>query len=781
MAGRQDIFQEAMNKGHSAAWDQQWEQAVKYYRQALDEFPNNHGVLTSLGMAYFELKNFEEALKIYQKAGQISPEDPLTSEKIAQVCERLGKLHECIQASLKAADLFLKSRDTEKAVNNWMRILRLDPDHLGAHSRLAMIYERSGRKTDAVTEYLAMAAIMQQSGVVEKATQVVEYAVKLQPANTKAAEALELLNTGKNLPRPIRPRGGTAPIMMGKVPGFEVPEKLQKAPEKVEPKDPISEAKQRAMVKLADILFEQAEEGLAGPVARRGLQAIMRGTGSLSMEQAERNKVMLHLGQAIDAQTNGKDPEAAEELEKAVETGLDHTAAFFDLGLLRFQSDRLEIASRYLQHAVKHPDFAFAAHLLLGMIEKKMDHPVDAAVHFLEALKYADTRIAPEDLADEMRQLYEPLIEQQSKSSDLAASLTLCENLETQLNSPQWRENMERAREQLPEQPEGSPPLPVAEVFLDLRSSEIIDALASVRKLGAQGFYRSAMEEAYHALQFAPTYLPLHIQMAELLVQEGMVHEAIDKYVVVANTFSSRGEFTQTTSLLRKVVALAPMDLTARARLIDQLISQGTVKEGIREYIELAESYTHLAELDMARKTLSIALRYSQQSNAYQNETVDVLYRMADIDLQRLDWRQAMRVFEQIRTVDPSDPKPRFNLIDLNLRLGQDSTALAELDSYIAYLESTKEHDKIIPFMEELIKERPDYLEFHQRLAELYRQAGRITEAVAEFDRVGDLFLDAGNKTATIAVIQTIISLRPPNIADYRAILEQLQADSQPL
>ena len=224
MAGRQDIFQEAMNKGHSAAWDQQWEQAVKYYRQALDEFPNNHGVLTSLGMAYFELKNFEEALKIYQKAGQISPEDPLTSEKIAQVCERLGRLQECIQASLKAADLFLKSRDTEKAVNNWMRILRLDPDHLGAHSRLAMIYERSGRKTDAVTEYLAMAAIMQQSGVVEKATQVVEYALKLQPANTKAAEALELLNSGKNLPKPIRPRGGTAPIMMGKVPGFETPE-----------------------------------------------------------------------------------------------------------------------------------------------------------------------------------------------------------------------------------------------------------------------------------------------------------------------------------------------------------------------------------------------------------------------------------------------------------------------------------------------------------------------------------------------------------------------------
>jgi len=302
-----------------------------------------------------------------------------------------------------------------------------------------------------------------------------------------------------------------------------------------------------------------------------------------------------------------------------------------------------------------------------------------------------------------------------------------------------------------------------------------------VKRMQAQGYNRSAMEEAYFALQSAPTYLPLHIQMAEILVQEGLVHEAIDKYIAVANTFSSNGEFTQTTRLLRKVVALDPMDLSARSRLIDQLISQGSIKEAIAEYIELAEIYSRLAELDMARKTLNIALRYSQQSNLYQTETINILYRMADIDLQRLDWRQAMRLFEQVRTIEPSDQKTRFNLIDLNLRLGQDSTGLAELDSYIAYLESTKEQEKIIPFLEDLIKEHPDYLEFHQRLAELYRMAGRIPEAVTEFDRVSDLFLEAGNKTATIAIVQIIISLRPANVADYKAILEQLQGDSQPL
>lgn len=789
MAGRQDIFQDAMNKGHSAAWDQQWDQAAKNYRQALDEFPNHPNALSSLGMAMFEMRDFEEALKIYTKAGQISPDDPLTAEKIAQVCERLGKLPECIQASLKAADLFLKARDMEKAVHNWNRILRLDPDHLGAHSRLATVFERAGRKPDAVNEYLSMAAVMQQSGVVEKATQVVEYALKLMPGNAKAEEALQHLHNSKPLSKPTRPQGtGPFQYQTGSLaPGGLVKktDKLAPAKEPTKPHpekpvegkaDPITTAKKNALVKLADLLFEQNEEANPGQVARRGLQAIMRGTGTLSLEQAERNKVMMHLGQAVNAQTQENEMLAAEELEKAVEAGLDHTAAYFNLGLLRYQNERLESAVKYLNHAIKHPEFALAAHLLLGMSYKKMNRMVDAGVEFLQALKYADVKIVPAQQADELLQLYEPLLEEQSKSTDSNASAKLCESIGDQLVSPDWQENLIRAREQMPEQLPGCPPLPLAEIFLELRSHQIIESIARVRSLGNKGMYRTAMEESFFAIQYAPTYLPLHVQIGDMMVKEGLIQEAIEKYTVVANTFSSRGEFSQTTSLLRRVVALAPMDLAARSRLIDQLVSQSLVAEALKEYIDLAEIYNRLAELDMARKTLTIALRLSQQSITHQQMTVDILNRIADIDLQRLDWKQAVRSYEQIRTIDPGDIKARTNLIDINLRMGQDSIALAELDSFIAYLETTGQQRRIIPFMEDIIKERPDYLELHQRLAELYRQAGMIQEAVGEFDRVGDLLMDAGNATGTIAVIQTIISLNPPNIDDYRAILDKLQS-----
>ena len=108
--------------------------------------------------------------------------------------------------------------------------------------------------------------------------------------------------------------------------------------------DPIAEARQKALTRLAEILFDYTTDDGATVQVRRGLQALMRGTGQLSMQSSEQTKVVLHLGQAIDAQTKDNDNQAAEELEHALEAGFDHPALYFDLGLLALKGDRLESA-----------------------------------------------------------------------------------------------------------------------------------------------------------------------------------------------------------------------------------------------------------------------------------------------------------------------------------------------------------------------------------------------------------------------------------------------------
>jgi tetratricopeptide (TPR) repeat protein len=767
MAEREDVFQKAMNQGHSYAWDQEWGKAANAYRAALAEFPDHPKALSSLGLALLQSQQFEEALKTYQRVAGLTPQDPVPFERIAQLSERLGRLKEASEAAIKAAELHLNNRDVEKSIENWAHVTMLNPDHILAHSRLALTHEKLGHKQQAVTEYLAVASLLQRGGNAEKAAELVAKTLSLLPTSVEAKQADMLLRAGQMLPKPVRPKGGTAPLAMSQVKQLNPPT----TPVASSP-DPIAEARQKALTALAEVLFEYSDENAAQE--RRGMAAIVKGTGQLS--QSEQAKVVLHLGQAIDAQTKNQEAQAAEELEHALDAGFNHPALYFSLGFLRLKAERMESAMRHLQHAVKHGDYALASRLLMGQAFFQAGRMQEAAVEYLEALKLGDAQVVPPEKADEIRQLYEPLIEAQAAENDDTNLRRLCTNVKEMLLRKDWRNHLLKSREQLPKSQEGDTPLPLAEVIIQSQSSQVLESMNQVNQLARMGHLRSAMDEAFRALYSAPTYLPLHALIGDLLVLEEHVQEAISKFMVIANAYSIRGEVNQSTKILRRVLELAPMDLAARTRMIEQLIARGQVDDAINEYLDLADIYYRLAELDTARKTYTTALRVAQQANADRSWTVHILQRMADIDMQRLDWKQAIRIYEQIRTLRPDEQTVRKNLIDLNLRLAQRAQAETELQSYLGYLESTGNSEHAIPFLEDLVKENEDQIILRRALADCYRQAGQTDQAIAQLDAIGEMLVDEGKKNEAAAVIQQILLMNPPNAEDYQRILEQLQA-----
>ena len=689
---------------------------------------------------------------------------------IAQLSERLGRLKEASEAAMKAGEMHFNNRDVDKAIENWGHVIMLNPEHMMAHSRLALTHEKLGHKQQAVTEYLAVASLLQRGGNLKRASELVNKTMQMLPSSTEAKQAQTLLRAGQLLPKPVRPKGGTGPLAMAQVKQLDKPKQETKSG-----MNPVEEARGQALTTLAEMLFEYSDESPAAQ-QRRGLSAIVKGTGQLSLQQAEQTKIVLHLGQAIDAQSKSDETQAATELENALDAGFVHPALYFDLGLLRFKGERMESALRYLQHAVKHTDYALGARLLMGEILHKLARLQEASVEYLEALKIADAATVPGDMGDEISQLYEPMIEAQIAQTDENDLRRLCKNINDLLMRPDWRNHLNKTREQMPKTQEGNIPLPLAEVIIQAQSSQVLDAMGQVNALARQGRLRSAMDEAFHALAGAPTYLPLHTLMGDLLIQEGRIPEAIAKYTVVADAYNVRGESNQATKLLRRVIENAPMDTSARTRIIDLLLARGEVDEAINEYLELADMYYRLAELDMARKTYTTALHVVQQANADRVWNVHILQRMADIDMQRLDWKQAIRVFEQIRTLRPDDQEVRRKLIDLNTRMARQNQAMAELESYLSYLETNGRRDVAIEFLESLIAENKDQTPLRRALAGQYQQAGQTEKAIEQLDAVGEMFMESGNNSEAAEVIRQILLLNPPNADDYRKVLQQIES-----
>jgi len=537
--------------------------------------------------------------------------------------------------------------------------------------------------------------------------------------------------------------------------------------------DPVAEARQKALTQLAELLFEFSDDNPTSQ-ERKGLSAIMRGTGGLSLQQSEQTKVIMHLGMAIDMQTKGNEAQAAEEFESALEAGFKHASLYYALGLLRFKGERTESAQRFLQNTVKHNEYALGSRLLLGQLLVNKGRFNEAAMEYLEALKLADVTTVPAEKADEFSQQYEPLIEAHQNRQDETALRKVCENIHNLLMRPDWREQLHKMREQMPKQ-DGDMLAPLADVILQAQSSTVLESMNRINQLARMGSLRSAMDEAYYAMQHAPTYLPLHMLMGDLLVQEKHEADAIAKYSIVAHAYSVRGEASQATKILRRIIQLAPMDLGARNRLIDQLIARGQVDDAIREYLDLASIYYRLAELDMARKTYTIALRVVQQGHASRDWNAHILQRMADIDLQRLDWKQALRVYEQIRTIIPDDESTRRQLVELNMRMAQPEKAMNELENYITHLESQNKSDLAVLFVEDLIKEHPEQVLLKRALAMLYFRAGRMNEAISILDTLGETLMQIGNKQEALEVISQIVMMNPPNAEEYRKLLFQMQ------
>ncbi|MCH7663380.1 MAG: tetratricopeptide repeat protein, partial [Chloroflexi bacterium] len=348
MTNDQAAFQTAMDQGSSAAWDQRWDLAAEHYREALEQVPDHTQALMNLGLALYELENFDDSLACYERAAQLLPGDPAPVEKTAQIFERTGKLRQSAKQSISAADMYLNLKDAEKAVENWTRVVQLFPEHLDAHSRLALVHERLGRRPQAITEYLAVASLQQHEGKQPEALETLNRALKLNPKSKEVAQALELLKSNKMLAKPTRQRGATGPLQMAKIQQKSSPSQTNydEGEAVKETHDPITEASQKALGVLAERIFDSPEEkDIEEAPAPRGLKSITKGvTGSLMSPGPDRAKVSLYLRKAIDFHTRGEVNQASKEIKRALSAGFDHPAGYYLLGHIMSMSDRKESA-----------------------------------------------------------------------------------------------------------------------------------------------------------------------------------------------------------------------------------------------------------------------------------------------------------------------------------------------------------------------------------------------------------------------------------------------------
>lgn len=767
MTGDQEAFKKALDNGTTAAWESQWEKAEQYYREALQQFPDHPLALSNLGLALVQQGALEKALNIFQHLVRVSPDNASAYDRTSRILERMGKTDEAVRWAMQAAELCLKNRDIEKAIDIWQWVVSIDADLALAHTRLGMVYERMGRKALAVESYLSAAGIEQRAGKLERASQWVARAISLMPDSPEARQAQAALVNNQPLQTIIPAQRSIARRSLQATVGMQEKRTADKTG-----MTPVESARQSALTILAGMLFDQAE---AAQQAATQTNYELHGKRSalFSGSQNEAARVQQHLAQAIEAQSLGQYKQAAEDLQRVLDMGVKHPAIYFFLGWLYFGVDSRK-SLKHLRTAIAAPEYTLAACLLMAEGQERDQKFTDAVVSYLQALRLADAQVVPPADMDEMLQIYEPIIESFSDRPDEGHAREICQAISKILNRPDWEGYLTALRLQLPEQAHGAPPIPVAQQLLETGSSEVLTAMMTIRQLGQEGKYYAAVEEAYRAINASPTYLPLHVQISELLLRAGRIQAGVEKLGYVAELYNLRGDSAQAVRLLMRAAQAAPMDLVVRNRLIDLLVEQGKINDAAQQYLDLGEMYYHLADLDMALKTYQAALTFADHNRAGVQWQVRMLSKLADIDMQRLDMRSATEHLVRLRQLQPEDVNTRLALVNVLTRLGRQGEALAEIDDALKLYEAKRLDQAALDVLHKAIGEYPENLELRKRLANQYARQGQKELAVKELDHIADTLLANGNRMGAIAMVKAIVALNPPNVAEYQELLQGL-------
>lgn len=753
MAKDQALFNESLNKGHTYLWDQHWTEAIEAFDTAVSITKDEPAPYAGLGDAYMGLNRLNKALDNYKLAARYSRGNVIYLRKVAEMQEQLGQDHEAGKTYMALGEMALSRRQLEEAMDNWHRAVRLEPNLLRAHQRLASIYQRQGAVRNAIQEYLAIANILQTQGENEQALETCKLALQLDPRNPDILTAIEMVKQGKHIFKkgkiPLAKQSGVTGML--RQIAISSADDWDPSKQDAETAAPVQDARRLAMEELAGGLFDDAADD-----------------GS-DIGKLQRDHL---ISQALDYQRRAMVNEAISCYEKAISSGEESMAAHFNLGLLYQDKLRFEDAIREFEYSVTQREYKLASHFALGECYRGRGRIEKAIEHFISVLKIVDLKTVQHSQADRLIELYENLADSLATQGEHDQATAFANALVEFLNHKGWEDKVQQARQRLDSISDAG--MMILGDVLTAGSEQVLESLYLSQEYTKRGMYNTAVEEIYRAIQISHDYLPAHIQLGEVLARQGRRDVAAQKFITVANTFHTRGDVASAVSSYERVVELSPLDLTVRSKLIDLLKRHGQIDRSLEHYMAMGDAYYQLAQVDKARDTYQEALKLTSRA-ANDDWRPRILRLTADIDMQRLDWKRALSTYKELRKLDPEDERTAITLVDLHYRIGQNTEAIQALDQYLIHLVRSGRGSKVIGILEDMVEQRPTDGNLVDRLSRLYIQQKRMGDAITLLDKLGESQLEAGHTQNAVNTIERILKLNPQNADSYQQLLSQLR------
>jgi len=179
--------------------------AINEYEKILKNDPKDLTVMNTIGDLYARVGNNDKAVECFKSVGDAYASQGFTVKAIAMY-KKLGKLKSSLESVLRLAELytqqglfndaraqylqvaeeFLREGQLEQAVRIFQKTLEMDPENVAMRTRLAEVYVRLNKKTEAWQIFSAAAESLRAKGQLDAAEEILQRMLKLDPNSSYA-------------------------------------------------------------------------------------------------------------------------------------------------------------------------------------------------------------------------------------------------------------------------------------------------------------------------------------------------------------------------------------------------------------------------------------------------------------------------------------------------------------------------------------------------------------------------------------------------------------------
>ena len=172
------------------------ERAIEEFHKLVEDNPKDYSTLNQIGDLYVQISRVKEGVEIHKRLGgsyerdgfharaaaifqkvvRNAPDDIDAAQRLADLYRQMNKTTDAVKVHLQVAEHFQKKGLIKRALEEFNKVVDLDPKNLKMKVKLADLYNKEGMKDRAAGIYLEVAESLAMEQMHGEANQILERA-----------------------------------------------------------------------------------------------------------------------------------------------------------------------------------------------------------------------------------------------------------------------------------------------------------------------------------------------------------------------------------------------------------------------------------------------------------------------------------------------------------------------------------------------------------------------------------------------------------------------------